>query len=99
MSHVSESSSRNWPRAARRILIAVAGSLVLSAGMAMVVLPGPAMLVIPAGLAILATEFPWARRLLDRAKPVVGRVLERLRIKRPARRPRSRPPSSPRSSA
>jgi hypothetical protein len=34
----------------------------------MIVLPGPAMIVIPLGLAILATEFPWARRLLPWAK-------------------------------
>ena len=34
----------------------------------MIVLPGPAVVVIPAGLAILATEFLWARRALRRCK-------------------------------
>jgi tellurite resistance protein TerC len=34
----------------------------------MIVLPGPAFLVIPAGLAILALEFAWAKRLLTEAK-------------------------------
>ena len=34
----------------------------------MIVLPGPAVVVIPVGLAILATEFVWARRLLDNLK-------------------------------
>jgi len=41
---------------------------VLLAGIAMIVLPGPAILVIPLGLAILATEFIWARKLLKRLK-------------------------------
>jgi tellurite resistance protein TerC len=34
-------------------------------GVAMLVLPGPAVLLIPLGLAILATEFPWARKWLS----------------------------------
>jgi tellurite resistance protein TerC len=55
-------------RAARKIVVAVVGTAVLIAGVALIVLPGPAFLVIPAGLAILATEFPWARRLLRYAK-------------------------------
>jgi hypothetical protein len=42
------------------------GGLVLAAGLALLVLPGPAFLVIPAGLAILASEFDWAKRLMQR---------------------------------
>jgi len=34
----------------------------------MLVLPGPGLIVAPAGLAILATEFVWARRLLARVR-------------------------------
>jgi hypothetical protein len=34
----------------------------------MIVLPGPAIVVIPVGLAILATEFVWARKLLITVK-------------------------------
>lgn len=55
-------------RHVRRIAVALVGGTVLTVGVAMVVLPGPAVLVIPAGLAILATEFPWARRLLHRVR-------------------------------
>jgi len=55
-------------RAARKVVVAIVGMAVLVAGLALVVLPGPAFIVIPAGLAILATEFPWARRLLRYAK-------------------------------
>jgi len=52
----------------RRGAVIVVGFTVLSVGIAMTVLPGPAIVVIPLGLAILATEFVWARRLLDRAR-------------------------------
>ncbi len=52
----------------RRAVVAVMGFTVLLVGGAMIVLPGPAVVVIPLGLAILATEFLWARRLLARAR-------------------------------
>lgn len=57
----------------RRIIVAVIGFTVLLVGVAMIVLPGPAILVIPLGLAILATEFVWAKRLLDKAKAIIAR--------------------------
>lgn len=53
-------------RQARRVIRIVIGFTVLLVGVAMIVLPGPAIVVIPAGLAILATEFVWARKLLAR---------------------------------
>lgn len=53
---------------AKRIIIAVIGFTILGIGVAMIVLPGPAILVIPLGLGILATEFIWARKLLEKAK-------------------------------
>ena len=34
----------------------------------MIVLPGPAVVVVPLGLAILATEFIWARRWLRKGR-------------------------------
>jgi uncharacterized protein (TIGR02611 family) len=49
---------------ARRAVIAVVGTTVVLIGIALLVLPGPALVVIPIGLAILATEFAWARRVL-----------------------------------
>lgn len=55
-------------RQARRLIIAVIGFTVLILGLAMLVLPGPAFIVIPTGLAILATEFLWARNLLKMVK-------------------------------
>src|SRR4051812_38936499 len=50
----------------KKITVAIVGGTVLLIGVALVVLPGPAFLVLPAGLAILATEFLWARRLLEK---------------------------------
>ena len=50
----------------RKILIALMGGTVLLIGIAMVVLPGPAIIVIPIGLAILATEFAWARHYKEK---------------------------------
>jgi len=53
---------------AKRLVIIVIGFTILAAGIAMIVLPGPAIVVIPVGLAILATEFIWARKLLVTVK-------------------------------
>ena len=52
----------------RRLLVTLGGGLLLLAGAAMLVLPGPGLLVIAAGLGVLATEFLWARRMLDGVK-------------------------------
>ena len=57
----------------RRIIAAVVGGTVLLIGILFIVLPGPAFLVIPLGLAILATEFVWAKHLLDKAKSMIRR--------------------------
>lgn len=50
------------------IVVAVTGGAVTTAGLVMLVTPGPGLLVIVAGLAILATQFAWAERALDRMK-------------------------------
>ena len=55
-------------RQARRLAVLVIGLTVVAIGAAMIVLPGPAIVVIPLGLAILATEFVWARHLLENMK-------------------------------
>lgn len=57
----------------RRAVVAVVGFSVLLVGIAMIVLPGPAFIVIPLGLAILATEFVWAAKLLKKAKEMFKR--------------------------
>ena len=49
-----------------RLVVLVAGTAVVGAGVAMLVLPGPGILVVLFGLVILATQFVWAERALDR---------------------------------
>jgi uncharacterized protein (TIGR02611 family) len=49
-----------------RIAVALAGVVVLLAGLAMIPLPGPGLLVSAVGLALLALEFAWAERMLER---------------------------------
>lgn len=52
----------------------VIGFTILLIGIVMIVLPGPAILIIPVGLAILAGEFVWAKKLLDKVKSGVQDV-------------------------
>ena len=51
----------------RSIIFAV-GITVMLFGFLLIFTPGPAILVIPVGLAILATEFIWAKKLMDKVK-------------------------------
>ncbi len=56
-------------RHARRVVITVIGVSIVLFGIAAAVIPGvPAIVVVPIGLAVLGTEFLWARRLLHRLK-------------------------------
>ena len=52
---------------AYRIAFTIVGVLVTLAGLVMLVTPGPAFVLIPAGLAMLAMEFAWAERALEKA--------------------------------
>jgi uncharacterized protein (TIGR02611 family) len=59
----------------RRVIVSVVGATVLLIGIALLVLPGPAFIVIPLGLAILATEYAWARRWLKRVRQMASNVV------------------------
>jgi uncharacterized protein (TIGR02611 family) len=61
-------------RNGKRIAITIAGFVVILAGIVLLVLPGPGWALIFLGLAILATEYVWARRLLDKAKEKFGQA-------------------------
>jgi Flp pilus assembly protein TadB len=70
------------PATARRTLVAVMGGTLIVAGLAAIVLPGPWTIPpILAGLALLATEYMWARRwqqrVQDRARAVKNVVTSR----------------------
>jgi uncharacterized protein (TIGR02611 family) len=59
----------------RRVIVSVVGATVLLIGVALLVLPGPAFIVIPIGLAILATEYAWARRWLKKVRQLASDVV------------------------
>jgi uncharacterized protein (TIGR02611 family) len=59
----------------RRVIVSVVGATVLLIGIALLVLPGPAFVVIPVGLAILASEYAWARRWLRKARRIASDVV------------------------
>ena len=57
----------------RRVFLIIAGFTLLLVGGIMLVTPGPGLLVIFLGLGLLAAQFVWARRLMDRLKREGGR--------------------------
>lgn len=61
-------SWKRLPHPIRWILVATVGLGLIIAGIAMLVLPGPGIATIIAGLAVLATEFAWARVVLHHVK-------------------------------
>ena len=71
--------SRIWNieniKVVRRVIVSVIGVTVLLIGVALLVLPGPAFIVIPVGLAILASEYAWARRWLKKVRRMASDVV------------------------
>lgn len=55
-------------RKAKRTGIAIVGGVVVIVGIIAIPYPGPGWLIVFTGLAILATEFTWAQRLLGYAR-------------------------------
>lgn len=58
----------------KKFFIALIGGTLLLVGVVLLVLPGPGLAIIVAGLAVLATEFYWARRWLRKAKQTATRA-------------------------
>jgi len=77
---------------ARRVFRIVFGFTLLALGAVMLVTPGPGWLTIFLGLGLLAAEFVWARRLVDRLKRQGGRMRDAVR--RQPRDPASGNPSA-----
>jgi hypothetical protein len=55
----------------RKFAVTALGGLIVAVGVALIVLPGPGALVIVLGLAVLAKEYPWAKRRLDAVREKV----------------------------
>lgn len=73
-------------RVGYRVLIAVLGGLVIAIGLVLVPLPGPGWLVVFGGLAILSTEFAWARRVARWLKRQLAAFWAWWKARRAARR-------------
>ena len=58
----------------RRFLLGTIGFSVVLIGLVMIVLPGPAIIIVPLGIALLASEFAWARRVWRRGTILVSRI-------------------------
>jgi tellurite resistance protein TerC len=57
------------PRGARRVAILLIAMSCLAVGAGVVLLPGPIFVLVPAGVALIAVESYWARRLFRREEP------------------------------
>ena len=57
-----------WLDLTYRIVVGVLGAVIVLVGFVLIPLPGPGWLIVFAGLALLATEFAWAERLLTFAR-------------------------------
>jgi uncharacterized protein (TIGR02611 family) len=69
-------------RNTKRAVILLAGAAVVGAGVTMLVMPGPGLLVIIVGLAILASEFAWAERMLDRTTSTAANAASKVQSNR-----------------
>jgi hypothetical protein len=63
-----DEGSAGHHRGVKTVVVAVLGGLLTLAGIALLVLPGPGFVLVAAGLAVLATQFDWAKKPLDYAK-------------------------------
>ena len=70
---------------AYRIGVGVVGTVLTLGGLVLVPLPGPGWLVVFLGLAVLGTEFHWARRLAGWVKRMLDRFWQWWRQRRAAR--------------
>jgi hypothetical protein len=82
---------------AKRIVVLVIGLTICIFGLAIGFLPGPGpIILVPLGLAILATEFAWARRWLRKYKETSTSIWSEIRNR--FRRGAPHPPAPPKSS-
>ena len=65
-------------RQVRRIFLIAGGFTLLVLGILMIFTPGPGTPVILLGLGLLAVEFVWARRLMERIKRETARLKDAL---------------------
>ena len=83
-------------RGSRRLLVTVLGVTLVVAGLVGSVLPvAPGLLFIIAGLAVLASEYVWARRALDMARRRANQARASVRKRRSRKRESQAGPDGP----
>ncbi|GAA2440105.1 hypothetical protein GCM10010191_64460 [Actinomadura vinacea] len=75
----AEARPRTRLRLLRKIGVAVGGVVLILAGIVMMVLPGPGVVAILAGLGLLGTEFPAARRVSERLQGYIRTAWHKVR--------------------
>jgi len=60
----------------RKLVIFLIGISIVLIGCVLFFTPGPAIIVIPIGLAVLATEFIWAKKLLKKFKETTSSITQ-----------------------
>ena len=61
----------------KRIIVTVAGGTIIIFGFSLIWTPFPTGLLVPVGLAVLGTEYAWARRWMRKARLLAGKALAR----------------------
>ncbi|TDC55879.1 hypothetical protein E1281_10190 [Actinomadura sp. KC345] len=77
-------------RMLRKIAVTIAGTGLIVAGVAMLVLPGPGIVAILAGVGLLGTEFPTARRVSVRLNGYARTAWHHIKTKLPRSRTASK---------
>jgi hypothetical protein len=65
----------SWRGSARKAAMSALGFGLLAIGLALTVTPVPSLIVILLGLAVLAREYAWARRLIGPCRDLARRVV------------------------
>jgi len=71
------SKNSNTVRTAKKAIIATVGITLCLIGFILFFLPGPGFIIIILGLVVLAGEFVWARRLLEKVQSKIPKTLRK----------------------
>lgn len=99
MAYAAGSMRQVLLRASAKVAVSALGAVLVAAGIALLFLPGPGILVLLAGVALLAREYLWARRLRDRLSARADELRRRARRHRQASTRMVGPPASPADTA
>jgi uncharacterized membrane protein len=75
----------------RKVVVGIVGGIFFVAGIVMLVTPGPAIVFIPLGLLLLASEFKWAERWMQKVTVFIKRWREKWRERKRRRAALAKP--------